>query len=258
MEVRNVCSVIFSPCGGTREVLGAITEGLPLSKMKYDVTLPRDRGASLKFSKEDLVFFGFPVYGGRTPRNAPVIFETLSGDGTPAVLVAVYGNRDYDGALLDLHKLARSRGFVPVAASAAVAEHSLVPAVAGGRPDADDRAALAQFGREVLARVREGVSEIEAPGAYPNLSTPPADAFRIEADPSLCTECGICFQKCPNEAIAKNDLRHTDSAKCILCCACIKYCPEKARGFPNPAVKKMGAEHLKDAFTNRRDAEFFI
>lgn len=260
MKIDQAISVIFSPCGGTKHVLDAIAKEISLPRTEYDVTLPQNRKNPLRFSANDLVFLGFPVYGGRAPRNAPAIFEQLSGDDTPTVVVAVYGNRDYDGALLDLHKLAVQRGFRPVAASAAVAEHSMTPAVAAGCPDKADEAALAQFGQDVLNRLKMSAfpETIEAPGTYPNLKVPPASAFLIEADPALCTECGVCFKACPNEAISEKDLKHTNFEKCILCTACIKYCPERARGFPNPAVRQMGAEHLKEAAVKRREAAFFF
>ena len=256
-RVKSVKSIVFSPCGGTGKVLEAMTKDIPLPLEEYDVTLPAERVTARIFAKDNLVFLGFPVYSGRVPRNAADVFGGLSGQDTPAVLVAVYGNRDYDGALLDLHKLASERGFRPVAAAAAIAEHSMTSAIATGRPDVADTAALARFGLDVLSRLQRDDSVIEAPGTYPAPSATPPGAFAIQAD-EKCTDCGTCFQHCPSQAIAEDDLRHTDSARCIVCMACIKYCPEKARAFVNEAIGKMVSERLKETASDRKEPAFFL
>ena len=55
--------------------------------------------------------------------------------------MVVYGNRDYEDALLELSDRAKDWGLTPVAAGAFIGEHSYsrpsLP-VAEGRPDEDD------------------------------------------------------------------------------------------------------------------------
>jgi hypothetical protein len=57
----------------------------------------------------------------------------------PAVVVAVYGNREYEDALLELKIFAEAAGFRPIAAGVFLGEHSFstqdMP-IAAGRPDA--------------------------------------------------------------------------------------------------------------------------
>ena len=65
-------------------------------------------------------------------------FEKIKGDKTPAVLVCVYGNRNYDDALLELKDISEANGFVPIAAGAFIARHSIFSDVAVGRPDKED------------------------------------------------------------------------------------------------------------------------
>lgn len=80
-----------------------------------------------------------PVYGGHAAPTAVKRLETLRGEGTPAVVVAVYGNRAFEKAVAELAELAVRQGFVPVAAGAFVGEHSYSTPetpVAAGRPDA--------------------------------------------------------------------------------------------------------------------------
>ena len=60
----------------------------------------------MDFGPDDLVLFGVPVYGGRIPSPAVQTLRRMQGSRTPAVLVAAYGNREYDDALLELADIA--------------------------------------------------------------------------------------------------------------------------------------------------------
>ena len=67
--------------------------------------------------------------------------EGIYGQDSPAVAVVVYGNRDYDDALLELRDWCVAHGFVPVAGAAFIGEHSYSRPdrpIAGGRPDNPD------------------------------------------------------------------------------------------------------------------------
>ncbi len=257
MKIDKARHIIFSPCGGTEKVLEAMGRGIPAPTAKHNVTLPGNRTDNLSFAQSDLAFFGFPVYGGRVPRNTADIFAKFTGDGTPCALVTVYGNRAWEGALLDLHAAASSRGFKPVAAVAAIAEHSSSPQIAAGRPDGDDRKLLAEFGLRILRRAEEGSPAIEAPGAYPDWGTPSKIDLFPRTDSERCTRCARCAQVCPNGAIAKRDPVRTDTQRCIVCGACVKYCPEKARTLGTPEVREMLKPHLLDAVA-RKEPELFL
>ena len=56
----------------------------------------------LQFDETDFVLFGIPVYSGRVPETFLSYFETLKGNNTPAALIATYGCRAYEDALLEL------------------------------------------------------------------------------------------------------------------------------------------------------------
>jgi NAD-dependent dihydropyrimidine dehydrogenase PreA subunit len=49
-------------------------------------------------------------------------------------------------------------------------------------------------------------------------------------DPTLCTGCGVCVERCPTDAVTLDDagtaVRHRDS--CIGCGVCARFCPENA------------------------------
>ena len=79
----------------------------------------------------------YPFTGGSVAPLALERLQGLHGDGTPVVLLAVYGNRDYEHALDDLDRFMTERGFVTVAAGTFVGEHSYSTPqtpVAAGRP----------------------------------------------------------------------------------------------------------------------------
>ena len=131
MKIIQTHYVVFSPCGSTFKILRSLASGIPAPAYEWNLTLPLARERQYRFGPEDLVILGFPVYGGRLPRIAGDFFKALTGEQTPAILVASYGGRDYEDALLEMQHLAAARGFVPFSAVAAPAEHVL----AARRPD---------------------------------------------------------------------------------------------------------------------------
>ena len=74
---------------------------MPLEQ--WDFTLPDNRKSAKAFEKEDLVVFGTPVYAGRVPNKIlPWVQQGFTGDRTPVVPVVVFGNRNFDDALMEL------------------------------------------------------------------------------------------------------------------------------------------------------------
>lgn len=255
--IKTVHFISFSPCGGTEKVSHAIARDISLPKKMHNITLSKNRENRIAFGEEDLVFLAFPVIGGRMPRFFGEFISILRGNGTPLVLVSVYGNRAYEGSFLDMDKGLRPNGFNPVAAIAAVAEHSLNPLAATGRPDADDAGKLAGFGCQALEKAQGG-GGIAAPGKYPAWSLPPGIMPLFpETDADACTRCGACVGVCPNKAIPADSPDKTLLDKCIVCAACIKYCPAKARtiGFASPEIMKEMARHRDAMMLERKEPE---
>ncbi len=129
MTIQAVHAVYFSATGTTRRVVEAVANSLGelLSKpvIVCDFTLPAQREQTLCFGAGDLVIFGTPVYAGRVPNVlAPYIQEKVKGHGALAVPMVVYGNRNYDDALIELRDLLESDGLRTIAAGAFIGEHS--------------------------------------------------------------------------------------------------------------------------------------
>ena len=62
---------------------------------------------------------------------------------------------------------------------------------------------------------------------------------------------------CPVSAISMGDVVETDKTKCILCCACIKACPENARKFKDPFIEKI-TQWLRTQAAERKEPEVFM
>ncbi len=53
--------------------------------------------------------------------------------------------------------------------------------------------------------------------------------LRPQANPDLCTRCGLCISQCPASALSMGDhIPHADPDKCIVCFCCQEICPGKA------------------------------
>lgn len=256
MKERKINSVFFSPCGGVKNVMRALMKNVNAPVREHDITLPKGRDKDLSFAQDDFVFFGFPVYGGRMPVNIEKLFKHIRGEGAPCVLVAVYGNRAFEGALLDLHKAASGRGFIPIAAIAAIAEHSLAPQLAAGRPDEEDQAKLADWGVKILEFESNGLRLASAPGKYPDWVIPQGVSPYPITDREKCIKCGICAEVCPTAAIPVEEPWLTDDANCVICGACAKYCPENARIMGNKLFHDFGKPHLAEAAI-RKEPQLF-
>ena len=74
----------------------------------------------------ELCVIAVPVYGGRVAATALQRLQRLKGNGSSAILVVVYGNRDYEDALLELRDTTVQLGFVPLTAGAFIGNIVLV------------------------------------------------------------------------------------------------------------------------------------
>jgi ferredoxin len=240
--------IFFSPTKTTLATLESIARGIAAPEVvKTDLTFPLERTDSPSLL-EGLAILGVPVYGGRVPELAAKRLRAhIRGNGRPAVVVAVYGNRHYDDALLELADIARELGFVPVAGGTFIGEHSFsspdLP-VAKGRPNETDRQIAEDFGREIAAFMQKLTSldtfrELSLPGNRPYKDGVQPAPIAPETDPDLCTLCGECARVCPSQIIRVEDEVITDVSGCIRCSACIRACPTGARLWKAPKIHEI-------------------
>ena len=51
---------------------------------------------------------------------------------------------------------------------------------------------------------------------------------RLKVRGDLCTQCGVCLEHCPVQALSPGKVPHLDEKKCISCYCCYELCPHQA------------------------------
>ena len=220
----------FSPTGGTKKVADAIAAGFGTPVVEMDLT---KADASVTLGEKDALMAVLPVYAGRVPQISLKRLSVVKANGQKAVAVVVYGNREFDDALLETRNALEANGFQVIAAAAFIAEHSIVRSIAAGRPDAEDEKIARQFATEVMAKL-ENPAPVNVPGNDPYVELKPS-AFHPAADEN-CVKCGVCAEQCPVGAIPLDNPSETLGDVCINCMRCVQVCPVRSRALPAPFV----------------------
>lgn len=239
MKEMQLLNAYFSPTGTTYQVAKSIAQGAGCPVAEMDLSNPN---CDAELSETTVLLATAPVYGGRIPAVALERLSRLPGKGQKAVAVVVYGNREFDDALLELKNALVNNGFHVVAAAAFIAEHSIVRSIAVGRPDEKDRAIAQKFGADVIEKL-DALTEVNVPGNDPYVALKPS-SFHPKTN-ETCVQCGLCAQKCPVGAIPREDPSQTVDETCINCMCCVQMCPVQARALPAPyldGAAKMLAE----------------
>jgi ferredoxin len=265
MAIKTLDLIYFSPTRGTQKVLLALSRGMAVEAVRhYDLTASEADSRPPAEIDADLAVLGVPVYAGRVPVEAARRIQRLKAQGTPAVILAVYGNRDFDDALLELRDLAAEQGFQPFAAAAFIAEHSYSTdktPIAVGRPDEADLEKARQFGRQVLEKLSHlsggSLPLVQIPGKFPYKERVPRPEEAPLSKEDLCTLCGTCASVCPTAAVTVGETVVTDGGRCIICQACVKSCPTGARVMEVERVQKI-AQWLTANCSQRKEPVIFV
>ena len=234
MKIETLHLVWFSATSTTKHIIRLIAEQFVAeSVVKHDITKTSPVN-DIQIGSNDLLIVGMPVYSGRIPAIAVNALKKFKGNKTPAVIVCVYGNRDYDDALLELKNITQANDFRIVSAGAFIAQHSIFPTVGISRPDEQDKDIIKVFGEKSATLIAlldsvDNLPDISVKGNKP-YKTPGKVPLTPKAD-RKCDKCGICVKLCPTDAIPAFNPRITFGSKCIACARCIAVCPQKARHF---------------------------
>lgn len=248
MYPKQVSSVYFSPTGTTEKTVKKTAESigrlLNLPVEHSNITAPQKRAGELSFSQDTLVVFGVPVYAGRVP-NVLLRFlnGSVRGGGAFAVPIVLFGNRNFDDALIELRDILENNGFRTIAAGAFVGEHAFSHTLGKGRPDAHDLELADMLSRSVQDRLSNPHlrSPVPVPGQSPvrPYYTPrdrygtPINILKVKPKTSFaCTLCKKCVKMCPMGAILDDCV--SVPGVCIKCGACVKSCPQHAKYFDDP------------------------
>lgn len=247
----NTVEIVFSPTGGTEKVAHIIGRQWSENTIKIDLSDPKADFSGYTINEEDRVLVAMPSFGGRAPAAAIERLRKIAGNGGKCTLVCVYGNRAYEDTLAEMEDAAKECGFRVVAAVAAVAQHSILPQYAAGRPDTSDKKQLEQFAEQIAGKTEAVVS---IPGNRPYKKA--GGAGLVPKVGKSCTKCGLCAESCPVQAIDPGRFK-ADSKKCISCMRCVKQCPEKARKV-NGAMVSIAAMAIKKACSVRKENKLYI
>lgn len=243
--------IIFSPTGGTERVARIISDRWGGEVETVDLCNPQTDFAQCEITPEDQALVAMPSFGGRAPTAAIERLKRIRGNGAKCTLVCVYGNRAYEDTLVEMEDAARESGFEVIAAIAAVAEHSIMPQYASGRPDASDEAQLRQFADQIA---RKAPSKPNLPGKRPYKKA--GGGGLVPTAGRDCVKCGLCAAVCPVQAIDQRTLA-ADAKACVSCMRCVKRCPHGARRV-NGAMVSVAALALKKACAVRKENELFL
>ena len=272
-KINKIVAAYFSATGTTKKAVEEMAAaaagklGLPCEIRSF--TLPEGRKEPLVFAADELVFLGTPVYAGRVPNVLLKYLKTMVGNGALGVPVAVYGNRNYDDALVELRDLMETAGLHTIAGAAFIGEHSFSTILGAGRPDQEDLAEAKGFGENVAAKVQSGKLNEGPVAVKGNVPYRPYYVPKMQdgsnkniikvfpkVDKDKCNNCQICVQLCPLGSINSEDVA-TYSGICIKCGACVKGCPQGARYYDDP-VYEYHKTNLEENFMRRAKPEMFL
>ena len=266
MDIQSTRLIFFSPTETTAKIVEGIAQGIHADVVgRIDLTPPEARSRDIEQIDDELTIIGAPVYGGRVAAEAARRLRQIRGNNTPAVVVVLYGNREYEDALLELRDMVTELGFWPIAGGAFVGEHSYdseTTPIATGRPDALDMEKAKQFGESIQKKMNElhtldKVTPLNVPGNSPYKEGHSLPDMAPVTDESLCILCGECAASCPTAAVIVEDSVVTDQKKCIRCSACVKKCPTQARKWENPWIDKVST-WLSENFSQRKEPQVYL
>ena len=225
-------TTFFSATNTTRTIVTELSKTISTDIKTYNIT-NNSLKEDIHIASDEVLLVGMPVYAGRIPSVAVESLKHFKGSHTPVILVSVYGNREFDDIFVEMQDIFEANGFFVIAAAAFIAQHSIFPRTAKGRPDTSDFQKINEFAQSCKKIIDKGFApeakSISLPGNRP-YKIPGNIPLKVTTS-SKCTECHACIRVCPVNAIPADNPHVTDYTKCIHCGRCIYVCAEHARHY---------------------------
>jgi len=257
---EKVQTLFFSPTKTTEQAVTTLSHQFSKPIRKLNITSKANREKSYEFSPRNFAIIGVPVYAGRIPKIMETYFKTLEGNNTPTVIIAVYGNRDYDDALLEMRDILIDQNFNVIAAGAFIGQHSYTRKVANNRPDAKDLEVVMAFAKDILEKLKNDIGKdalLSVKGNHPYRERKSGETFAPETT-NMCIHCGLCATDCPVQGIDYDDVSKIDAENCLHCCRCIQVCPTQAKKFDHPFIKGLVNQLIDNCGDIRNEPELFL
>ncbi len=280
MAQQTVWIVYGSPAGTTCQVAETIAgeaRAQGRSVVLIDLFGPADGRERLykDIVSGDFLFVGSPTY---SAHPLPAVMNFLAGmpmsRGVGAAPFVTYGMVTSGVALYDLGQQMKAKGLSVMGGIKVPAVHSMLwhekNPLGEGRPDAEDRAAVSRFTREVLNKAGNGLSkeielgdlnyqrqEVRERAAASGLHVLKTLVPPMEVNEDACTQCGQCVENCPSENISLQPAP-VFGDNCILCFNCVRVCEPGA--ITNKALPLLGEEIKKrlDFFKEPSEVKSFL
>ncbi len=240
----------ISPNGSTRRVAETLREALQWNgQAVHEQDLTKQSGSEEFRQALDqagasaCLLIGSPVYRDQAPPPIMTFLDNLAKTkGAWAVPFVTWGTACSGVALWQLGSTLMQKGFRLAAGLKVAAVHSLMwdaEKPAGlNHPDEKDRQTIENLVSQLIAKT--AVTEA-APLSLATLDYQPADRSREakakltqpwmvapkKIDQEACTQCGICAEICPVDAVELSPYP-VIKAHCFDCFNCVRLCPENA------------------------------
>jgi ferredoxin len=246
--IKKAHLIYFSPTGTTKKIVESVGRGLGAEEISYyDLTLPTQSYDTVL--TEGVAIIGIPVYAGRVPALCLTRMAQITSTALPTILVALYGNREFEDALVELRDLSCDQGFQVIAAGAFIGEHSYSTPenpIARNRPDPEDLKIAVNFGQQIALKIASGTLVTPAiSGNVPYKESVKLGGIAPDTTLENCTLCGSCAMVCPTGVVTVNGSVVTNAANCVMCCACVKACEFTARTLNHPMIEERRAMLIK-------------
>jgi ferredoxin/flavodoxin len=250
---KKVFIVYFSPAGSTRHVAGVIEKqfrALGTDVWVLDLGECRDGATQISQQIEEskgnsCLFIGSPVY---VSHAVPLVMECVAGlkknTGAFAVPFVTWGGACSGISLFEMGKALLNKGMAVLGAAKILAVHSLMwqleHPLGKAHPDSNDDRMVKDLVNHIHHKLHSDIPkgiELSDLGYQTEENHLEMEKISLEAakalmprrkiDTMLCTQCQICQEICPVNAIALTPYPEFGH-NCVYCFSCMKQCPEQA------------------------------